>query len=127
MDDKQLATNHKLLMTNRKGISLTGILDVISFDLREILLETSEGMLTIKGSDLHINRLSVEKGDLEVEGKVDALLYSDVVSPKAEGENLFSRMFKRWNCILLSSRRGTSCWLCLFWESFWASVMMGFV
>lgn len=94
MDDKQLATNHKLLMTNRKGISLTGILDVISFDLREILLETSEGMLTIKGSDLHINRLSVEKGDLEVEGKVDALLYSDVVSPKAVGENLFSRMFK---------------------------------
>ena len=67
---------------------------MISFDLREILLETSEGMLTIKGNDLHINRLSVEKGDLEVEGKVDALLYTEVISPKAVGENFFGRMFK---------------------------------
>lgn len=94
MEEKHVVTNHKLMMTNRKGISLTGILDVISFDLCEILLETSEGMLTIKGNDLHINRLSVEKGDLEVEGKVDALLYTEVISPKAVGENFFGRMFK---------------------------------
>ena len=94
MEEKQVMTNHKLLMTNRKGISLTEILDVISFDLREILLETSEGMLTIKGNDLHINRLSVEKGDLEVEGRVDALLYSEVVSAKAMGESFLGRMFK---------------------------------
>ena len=94
MEEKQVMTNHKLLMTNRKGISLTGILDVISFDLREILLETSEGMLTIKGNDLHINRLPVEKGDLEVEGRVDALLYSEVVSAKAMGESFLGRMFK---------------------------------
>ena len=94
MEEKQVMTNHKLLTTNRKGISLTGILDVISFDLREILLETSEGMLTIKGNDLHINRLSVEKGDLEVEGRVDALLYSEVVSAKAMGESFLGRMFK---------------------------------
>ena len=67
---------------------------MISFDLREILLETSEGMLTIKGNDLHINRLSVEKGDLEVEGRVDALLYSEVVSAKAMGESFLGRMFK---------------------------------
>ena len=60
----------------------------------EILLETSEGMLTIKGNDLHINRLSVEKGDLEVEGRVDALLYSEVVSAKAMGESFLGRMFK---------------------------------
>lgn len=94
MDEKQTVSSHKLLMTNRKGISLTGILDVISFDLKEVLLETSEGMLTIKGNDLHINRLSVEKGDLEVEGRVDALLYTDVVSPKAVGESFLGRMFK---------------------------------
>ena len=94
MEEKQVMTNHKLLMTNRKGISLTGSLVVFSFDLLEILLETSEGMLTIKGNDLHINRLSVEKGDLEVEGRVDALLYSEVVSAKAMGESFLGRMFK---------------------------------
>lgn len=94
MDEKLMAGNHKLLLNNRNTMNVTGVLDVISFDLKEILLETTEGMLSIKGRDLHINRLSVEKGDLEVEGKVDALLYSEVTSPKAVGENLWKRFFK---------------------------------
>ena len=94
MDERQLTGNHKLLMNNRNTMSVTGVLDVISFDVKEILLETTEGMLTIRGKDLHINRLSVEKRDLEVEGKTDALLYSDVTSPKAAGENLWNRFFK---------------------------------
>ncbi len=94
MGEKQLMGNHKLLMNNRSTMSVTGVLDVISFDVKEILLETTEGMLTIRGKDLHINRLSVEKGDLEVEGKTDALIYSEVTSPKAVGENLWNRFFK---------------------------------
>ncbi len=94
MDEKQFVGNQKLLMNNRKNISITGVLDVISFDLKEILLETTEGMLTIKGSDLHINRLSVEKGDLDVEGRVDSLLYADVTTPKMMGDNLLQRLFK---------------------------------
>ena len=64
MEEKILTSNHKLLASNRSTASLSGVLDVISFDLKEILLETEQGMLTIKGSDLHINRLSVEKGDV---------------------------------------------------------------
>lgn len=94
MEEKQVLSSHKLVMQNRQSMSVTGVLDVIAFDLKEILLETSQGMLTIKGNDLHINRLSVEKGDLDVEGKVDALLYSDVTSPKMAGENLLHRFFK---------------------------------
>lgn len=94
MEEKQVLSSHKLVMQNRQSMSVTGVLDVIAFDLKEILLETSQGMLTIKGNDLHINRLSVEKGDLDVEGKVDALLYSDVMSPKMAGENLLHRFFK---------------------------------
>ena len=94
MEEKQVLSSHKLVMQNRQSMSVTGVIDVIAFDLKEILLETSQGMLTIKGNDLHINRLSVEKGDLDVEGKVDALLYSDVMSPKMAGENLLHRFFK---------------------------------
>lgn len=94
MDNQQVNCNHKLLMNNRKSMTLTGVLDVISFDLREILLETTDGMLTIRGADLHINRLSVEKGELEVEGRVDSLLYSEVTSPKVAGEKLLHRIFK---------------------------------
>ena len=52
---------HKLLINSRKTGSFSGVLDVLSFDVAEILLETEEGMLLIKGNDLHVNRLSLEK------------------------------------------------------------------
>ena len=48
MEEKILTSNHKLLASNRSTASLSGVLDVISFDLKEILLETEQGMLTIK-------------------------------------------------------------------------------
>lgn len=91
---KQTAGNHKLTMQNRRSLSLTGVLDVISFDLKEILLETGDGMLTIKGNDLHMNHLSVERGEVNVEGRVDTLHYSEVMSAKAAGEHLWDRLFK---------------------------------
>ena len=94
MEEKILTSNHKLLASNRSTASLSGVLDVISFDLKEILLETEQGMLTIKGSDLHINRLSVEKGDVEIEGKLAAFLYSDMSHAKGSGESLLGRLFK---------------------------------
>ena len=55
---------HKLLINSRKTGSFSGVLDVLSFDVAEILLETEEGMLLIKGNDLHVNRLSLEKGEI---------------------------------------------------------------
>ena len=94
MEEKQYAKAHKLLLNNRRTGTVSGVTDVISFDIAEILLETEQGMLTIKGSDLHINRLSVEKGDVEIEGKLDAFLYSDMSHAKGSGESLLGRLFK---------------------------------
>lgn len=91
MEERDLAKHHKLLVSNRTNASLSGVLDVISFDLKEILLETQEGMLTIRGSDLHINRLSVEKGDVDIDGHIDALQYTDVAH---KGESFLGRLFK---------------------------------
>lgn len=62
MEEKQVQKPHKLVVNNRKTSMVTGVLDVLSFDLNEILLETEQGMLMVKGKDLHVNRLSVEKG-----------------------------------------------------------------
>ena len=56
--------------------NLTGILDVISFDENTIVLDTDMGLLTIKGKDLHVNRLSLEKGEIDIEGRTDSLVYS---------------------------------------------------
>ena len=94
MEEKQYAKAHKLLLNNRRTGTVSGVTDVISFDIAEILLETEQGMLTIKGSDLHINRLSVEKGDVEIEGKLYAFLYSDMSHAKGSGESLLGRLFK---------------------------------
>ena len=48
----------------------------------EILLETEQGMLHIKGKDLHVNRLDLDKGEVDIDGQVDALNYSQVPGRK---------------------------------------------
>ncbi len=51
---------HKLILNNRRTCNLTGVSDVLSFDENEIILETDQGMLMIKGNELHVNRLTLE-------------------------------------------------------------------
>ena len=62
--------SHRLNMEDRKRLEMTGISDVISFDLNKILLETDYGVVTVKGDNLHVNRLSVEKGELDIDGSI---------------------------------------------------------
>ena len=78
MEEKTVSKTHKVLLQNRKSGSFSGIVDVLSFDVAEILLETELGMLLIKGNDLHVNRLSLEKGEVDVEGRIDSIAYSEV-------------------------------------------------
>lgn len=92
--DKNQQKAHKTLLSNRKTAAFTGILDVLSFDVSEILLETEQGMLLIKGNDLHVNRLTLEKGEVDVEGRIDSLSYSDVGGNKKTGESLLGRIFR---------------------------------
>ena len=73
---------------------ISGVLDVISFDLKEILLETEQGMLTIKGADLHVNRLTLEKGEVDIEGRIDSMAYSEVTDFHKAGASLLGRLFK---------------------------------
>lgn len=85
---------HSIVIHNRKGSFVTGVKDVISFDLKSIVLETEQGMLSIKGNDLHVNRLSVEKGELDIGGTIDGFMYSDVSTYAKKGESIFARLFK---------------------------------
>lgn len=85
---------HKVNMMNRRTGSITGVTDVISFDIAEVLLETELGMLQIKGADLHVNRLSLEKGEIELEGRIDSFQYSEVSDFKKSGESLLNRLFR---------------------------------
>ena len=57
-------------------------------------LETEQGMLMVKGTDLHVNRLSLEKGEVDLSGNIDSIAYSDVHAEQKQGENLFARLFR---------------------------------
>ncbi len=85
---------HKIMMTDRGICNITGVCDVLSFDVAEILLETEQGMLMIKGNDLHVSRLMLDKGEVDVDGKIDSLTYSENAGCGAKGESLLSRLFK---------------------------------
>ena len=85
---------HKCMLTNRNICNMNGVVDVLSFDLGEILLETDQGMLLIKGSDLHVNRLSLDKGEVDIEGKIDSLTYSESGGYGKSGESFLAKLFK---------------------------------
>ena len=89
MDERK--THHTILIDQRKKLTLCGVLDVLNFDEEEIRLDTELGMLTVEGSGLHINRLSVENGEMVIEGDIDSCVYSD--RQKSSG-GLLSRMFR---------------------------------
>ena len=92
MEEKQYAKAHKLLLSNRRTGTISGVTDVISFDIAEILLET--GMLTIRGADLHVNRLTLEKGEVDIEGRIDSIAYSEVTDFHKAGASVLSRLFR---------------------------------
>ncbi|WP_295305420.1 sporulation protein YabP [Blautia sp.] len=93
MEEKIRNISHKLTLDNRKEALLTGVKDVVSFDEKEILLQTSEGRLQIRGSQLHVKGLDLEKGEAVLAGHVDSLIYLSKDSPKKE-EPLFTRLFR---------------------------------
>ncbi len=93
-DINSSARMHKVTMTNRKSCAVNGVNDVLSFDEHEILLETSQGMLMIKGEDLHVSRLTLDKGEVDVDGKIDSFTYSDVSAGGKKNESLLSRLFR---------------------------------
>ncbi len=89
------ARMHKITLSNRRTCTINGVNDVLSFDIHEILLETEQGMLMIKGNDLHVNRLTLDKGEVDVEGRIDSLTYSDVTSTaNLKNESLLARLFR---------------------------------
>ena len=85
---------HKVNLWNRNKGTITGVKDVVSFDVAEIILETELGMLSIKGKDLHVKRLTVDKGEVEIDGNIDGFQYTDHKEKNVSGDGLLSRLFK---------------------------------
>lgn len=86
--------SHKISMSDRRVCEISGVKDVLSFDIREVLLETEQGMLTLKGDNLHVSRLSLDQGEVDVDGRIDSLAYSEVTGLGQKGESFFAKMFR---------------------------------
>jgi sporulation protein YabP len=95
MEEKQqILKGHKLNINARKSAMITGVNDVLSFDAGEVLLQTEQGILMIRGNELHVNRLTLEKGEVDIDGRIDSLTYSDSAGNTKSGESIFGRLFK---------------------------------
>ena len=74
---------HNLIMEGRKKLSISGVLDIDSFNEQGVIALTEQGILIVKGIDIHINKLNVESGDIVIESKeIISLTYTDVNDKK---------------------------------------------
>ena len=79
------------ILEDRKKLSVSGVNDVESFDEETIIASTRLGELTIRGEKLHITHLSLEVGEMSLEGNIASITYADVV-PK--NTSFLSRVFR---------------------------------
>lgn len=82
-----------LVLENREKLSISGVLDVLSFDDQVVIVETELGLLNVKGENLRINKLSIDTSEVVVEGEVYSLFYSDKSSDK-KSSSLIGKIFK---------------------------------
>ena len=88
MEERSGIRAHACRLENRNAASLTGVREVVSFDENQVVMDTDMGLLTIKGKDLHVSRLTVEKGEMEVEGQIDSLTYSSNEAYRKAGQSI---------------------------------------
>ncbi len=82
-----------VILENREKLSISGVLDVLSFDDQIVILETELGLLTVKGEDLRINKLSLDTSDVIIDGNINSLSYSEKdVQEKSGG--FLNKIFK---------------------------------
>ena len=93
MEEKQSAGVHRVLLENRKKAVITGVQEIHSFNENEVFLLSEAGKILLKGEQLHVRKLNLEKGDAEVEGRVDSLSYLTRNAHKKD-ESILKRMFR---------------------------------
>ncbi len=72
------ATPHQLILQDRNLIEMTGVSDVDSFDENVVIAYTDLGALTLRGENLHVQRLDLDTGNLSVAGRIDSFQYAEM-------------------------------------------------
>ncbi len=85
---ESIEKKHHVQMQNRQKANVTGVEEVISFDNNAIVLDTCRGRLTFSGENLHVKRVALEKGEVDLEGDIDQLKYSNAHATQEAGSFL---------------------------------------
>ena len=90
-----------IVLENREKLNVSGVNDVLSFDDQVVMIDTELGLLTVKGENIRINKLSLAPGEVKslsasviVDGEISSLTYSQKVPEKNGGTSLLSKIFK---------------------------------
>ncbi len=82
INEKNMIQN--IILESREKLSVSGVLDILTFDEEEITLDTELGQLSIKGSDLKVEKLSLDTGEIVAKGKFDNITYQREATPPRE-------------------------------------------
>lgn len=97
VEDRKILSNtsiiQNLILENREKLTVSGVLDVLSFDDQVVIIETELGLLTVKGENLRINKLSIDTSEVIVEGEIYNLAYSENDLEK-KSSGIFNKIFK---------------------------------
>ena len=98
VDERKMTSNNvnvmqNLILENRNKLSITGVLDVLSFDDQIVILETELGLLTVKGENIRINKLSLDSSEVTIDGEIYQLAYSEKDTMEKSG-GFLNKIFK---------------------------------
>jgi sporulation protein YabP len=91
IDDKTPNWRHQIMLIDREELTIDGVMNLGSYDEKEIVMETEQGLLLVKGEGLNIKQLNLDKGNIIVEGTVKSISYEDAVHNK---KGLLERLLK---------------------------------
>lgn len=92
MEEKNVTSQHKVYINNRSNTTMTGIAEVISFDDKQIVLDTVQGRLSIYGAGLKVDKLTIDNGEAVIAGKICKMEYTD--SKEVNAGSILSRLFR---------------------------------
>ena len=89
-EERKKDTRHRMILEDRERMSITGVIDVLSFDEESIIAETEKGMLILRGNNMHVGKLNLDEGEVSVDGLIDT-----IECGISKGKNSFlNRIFK---------------------------------
>jgi len=90
---KRSTSRHSLQIDRREKVTVSGMIDVISFDEESVIGETEMGVIVIRGANLHVNKISLDSGEMSVAGEIDSITYENPGGP-AKAKSIMGRLFK---------------------------------